>query len=66
MRDSRLRLRLQQCESRARLAITALDDLQELLVQAGRPMVICDLVRVVGMISAIRTTLTGEEVDRDL
>jgi hypothetical protein len=59
MRDHRLRLRLQQCESRVRLALTALDDLQEVLVQAGRPMAICDLTRVVGMIEAIRQLLDG-------
>jgi hypothetical protein len=61
MRENRLRLRLQQCESRAWLALTALDDLQEVLVQAGKPRAICDLTRVVGMISAVRRLLTGEE-----
>jgi hypothetical protein len=63
MRDARLRLRLQQCQSRRRLALSALDDLQEVLLQAGRPMAICDLTRVVGMIEAIRQLLGGDPND---
>jgi hypothetical protein len=61
-RDSRVRLELQACQSRARLAISGLDDLQEVLVQAGRPMAICDLTRLITMISALRRLLGGEEV----
>jgi hypothetical protein len=61
MRENRLRLKLQECESRARLSLSALNDLQEVLVQAGRPMAICDLSRLVGMISAVRRLLSGEE-----
>jgi hypothetical protein len=32
MRENRLCLKLQECQSRARLAISGLDDLQEMLV----------------------------------
>jgi hypothetical protein len=60
-RDSTLRLSLQECRSRSRLAAEAIGDFREVLLQAARPMAIDDLVRLIGVLDGILRLLTGQE-----
>jgi hypothetical protein len=61
MRDVKLRLALRQCQCRRRLALSALDDFQEVLLAAAGPMRICDFVQLTGMLDAIRQLLGGDD-----
>jgi hypothetical protein len=62
-RDTRIRQRLQACESRVRRALAAVDEIEDGFVQPARPLAIADLARVAGLISAIRAILSGGEVE---
>jgi hypothetical protein len=57
-----LRTALQACESRARLAIQALDAYEARFVQLALPTAIVDASELIARIEAIRGLLAGGEV----
>jgi hypothetical protein len=63
MRDKRLRLALTQCQCRRRLALSAIDDFQEVLLAASGPLRICDFVQLTGMLDGIRQILGSDPHD---
>jgi hypothetical protein len=63
MRETKLRISLQRCQSRTRLARSALDDFQQVFIEAARPLPICTVAQLAGMHDGVRALLTCEEVD---
>ena len=59
--NTTLRTRLQACESRARLAIQALDSYQVRFVQLALPIAIVDASELIARIDAICGLLSGGE-----
>ena len=66
MREPPLRVALQRCPSRVRLALSALEDFQQVFINAVTPLPRTDVAQLVGMLEGVRHLLTGEEVDHGL
>ena len=64
MRETKWRFSLQQCQSRIRLSLSALDDFQQVFIRAAGPLPITDITQLVGMLDGVRRLFAGEEVDR--
>jgi hypothetical protein len=62
MAETQLRIALQRCHSRTRLALQALDLYRTRLAQLAGPLPIVDAAELVSLADGIRDLLTGEEV----
>jgi len=62
MAEADLRIALQRCHSRTRLALQALDRYRARLCQLAGPLPIANAAELVSLADGIRDLLTGEEV----
>ena len=62
MAEAELRIAVQRCHSRTRLALRALDRYRARLCQLAGPLPIADAAELVSLVDGIRDLLTGEEV----
>jgi hypothetical protein len=62
MAERQLRIALQCCHSRTRMALQALDLYRARLLQLAGPLPIVDACELISLADGIRDLLTGEEV----